>query len=270
MIQYQRKKKEKVNMIKVFKVPSSILNQRRNISVYIPDSHPGPYKVLYMHDAQNLFFKEASAYGDIWDVHTQFDRFLKSGIIEPYLIVGIENTKYRIDEYSPFDNSNIYKTFSSENRVPHYGQNYARFIVEELKPWIDEKFNTKKDAENTLIMGSSLGGLISLYCGLKYPEIFGGIGALSTSASWNPKGLDDLLANYKAKPHQKYFITAGTNESGKDDPKLNREYTRVSKKIVKQVKPHAQKVFFKFYEGGIHNETLWSLQLTEFAQFMHT
>src|SRR5690554_1136928 len=225
MIPYQRKKKEKVNMIKVFKVPSSILNQRRNISVYIPDSHPGPYKVLYMHDAQNLFFKEASSYGDIWDAHTQYDRFLKAGIIEPHIIVGIDNTKYRMDEYSPFDNSNIYKLYPDDNRIQPYGDKYAKFIVEELKPWIDKKFKTKKSSADTFMIGSSLGGLISLYCGLKYPDVFGGIGCLSTSASWNPAGLDALLDVLKAKKHQRYFITVGSNESGMNDDKANRNYT---------------------------------------------
>src|SRR5690554_1748526 len=123
-------------MIKVYKIQSKLFNQKRNISIYVPDNKKGPYKVLYMHDGQNLFFKETSSYGEIWDVHTQYDRFLKAGLIEPHIIVGIDNTKYRMDEYCPFDNSNIYKEFSDDNRVPYYGDIYARFIVEELKPWV--------------------------------------------------------------------------------------------------------------------------------------
>ena len=255
-------------MIKTFKVTSKILNQKRNISVYIPDNHKGPFKVIYMHDGQNLFFKEASSYGEIWDAHTQYERFTKAGLIEPHIIVGIDNTKYRMDEYAPFDNSTIYKTYSDEFRVPVFGQEYARFIVEELKPWIDIKFKTKKDKEDTYIMGSSLGGLISLYCGLKYPNIFGGIGCLSTSASWNPAALDNLLDTLKPDIHQKYFITVGSNESGKNDHKANRDYTNVSKKIYKNIKPLVNSIFYKVYEGGIHNETLWASQLSEFVQFM--
>jgi predicted alpha/beta superfamily hydrolase len=244
MIQCQRKGQK--NMIKVFKVTSKILNQKRNISVYIPDKGKGPFKVLCTHDGQNLFFKEASSYGEIWDAHTQYERFSKAGIIEPHIIVGIDNTKYRMDEYCPFDNSNIYKYYPSDNRLPHYGDKYAKFIVEELKPWIDKKFKTKKDKTDTLIMGASLGGLISLYIGLKYPHIFGGVGCLSTSASWNLAGLDALLDVYKAKPDQKYFVTCGTNESGKNDAKLNRNYTRVSKKLHKQLKPNAGKYSINF------------------------
>src|SRR5690554_3173992 len=129
-------------MIKVFKVTSKILKQKRNISVYIPDHIKGPYKVLYMHDGQNLFFKESSSYGEIWDAHTQYERFIKSGIIKPHIIVGIDHSKYRMDEYSPFDNSNIYKQYPSEFRVPYYGDLYARFIVEELKPFIEDRKST--------------------------------------------------------------------------------------------------------------------------------
>ena len=193
-------------MIKVFKVNSKILKQKRNISVYIPDIKKGPYKVLYMHDGQNLFFKEASSYGEIWDAHTQYERFIKAGLIEPHIIIGIDNNKFRMDEYAPFDNSTIYKNYSDEHRVPHYGDLYAKFIVEELKPWVDKKFDTKQGKQDTYMMGASLGGLISLYCGLKYPEVFSGIGCLSTSASWNPAGLDALLDVLKAKSNQRYFI----------------------------------------------------------------
>jgi len=268
MIQFQRKRKRKSTMIKVFKLQSKILKQRRNISIYIPDNHKGPFKVLYMHDGQNLFFKETSSYGEIWDAHTQYDRFLKAGLIEPHIIVGIDHTKYRMDEYAPFDNSTIYKYYPDDNRIPHYGVAYAQFIVEELKPWVDKKFKTKKDKSNTYILGASLGGLISLYCGLKYPNVFGGIGAMSTSASWNPAGFDALLETHKATPDQKYFITCGSNESGTNDQTKNRNYTRVSKKINKQLKPYAQKVFYKVYDGGVHNETLWAAQLSEFALFM--
>lgn len=255
-------------MIKQFKVTSKLLKQKRNVSIYIPDNHKGPFKVLYMHDGQNLFFKESSSYGEIWDAHTQYERFIKAGLIEPHIIVGIDNTKNRMDEYAPFDNSSIYKYYSDEFRVQHYGDVYAKFIVEELKPWVDKKFKTKPDKSDTLMIGASLGGLISLYCGLTYPDVFGGIGCLSTSAWWNPAAIDVLLDLYKAKPDQRYFITCGSNEYGKNDINDNRDYTRVSKKINKYLHPHAEKVFYKVYDGGIHNETLWAAQLSEFAQFM--
>lgn len=256
-------------MIKVYKVTSKLLNQKRNISIYIPDSTKGPYRVLYMHDGQNLFFKENSFAGEIWDMHTQAERLIKAGLIRPLMIVGIDNTKFRMDEYAPFDNSTIYLKYPDTYRVKFYGDNYMRFIVNELKPWVDKKFPTLKEKEDTMLAGSSLGGLISLYGGLMYPNVFGGLALLSTSSWWNETGLSALLSVKKPSNTQNYFISCGSNESGSLNAKDNRKYIHTTKKIYKALKPNINHSLHNVYDGGIHNEPFWASQVSEFLQFLN-
>lgn len=256
-------------MIKIHKITSKILKQKRTFSVFIPEGFNGPFQVIYMHDGQNLFFKESSYVGEIWDIHTQALRLMKAGLMEPTLIVGIDHTKFRMDEYSPFDNSKIYETYPDELRVPYYGDSYIDFIVKELKPWIDSKYPTKLESKYTTLAGSSLGGLISLYGGLFYPHIFGNIGLFSTSAWWNETGLDALLNIKRPLPDQYFYVTCGSNESGTLDAKHNRRYIHTTKKIQKSLRASNKHIFYKVYDGGRHNEPFWASQMSEFLQFIN-
>ena len=129
------------------------------------------FPVIYMHDGQNLF-DDATSYIGEWNIdETLNELFKKNG--KGFIIVGIENSgAKRIDEYTPFKN---------EKYGGGKGTLYIDFLINEVKPYIDANYRTKTNAKNTSIIGSSLGGLISFYGGLKYPKVFGKIGALSPS-----------------------------------------------------------------------------------------
>jgi predicted alpha/beta superfamily hydrolase len=149
---------------------SNTLSNQRPVTVYLPagyDADAGRrYPVLYMHDGQNLFGADAMFGG--WRVGQTADRLIAEGSVEPVIVIGIGNTSGRMQEYIP----------------PQDGgraQDYARFLIDELKPWVDGRYRTRSDAEHTAVAGSSLGGLVSLYLAWEHPDVFGRAASLSGS-----------------------------------------------------------------------------------------
>ena len=154
------------------------LNRTRAIWIYLPpdyDSEDNYYPVLYMHDGQNLFEDTTSFMGE-WGVDETLDSLFSNGYDVP-IVVGINNGgMLRIEELTPWAN---------EKYGGGSGELYMRFIVETLKPEVDKRYRTLPEANQTAIMGSSLGGLISLYGGLKYNNTFRKIAAFSPSFSYS-------------------------------------------------------------------------------------
>ena len=149
------------------------LGNRRDILVYLPPSYATSekrYPVVYMHDGQNLFDAAASFCGE-WKVDETLEAASATGL--EAIVVGIPNTgTERLNEYSPF---------ADPRRGGGKGDRYLRFVVDTLKPRIDRDFRTLTNRENTGIMGSSMGGLISLYAYFRYTDVFGFVGAMSPS-----------------------------------------------------------------------------------------
>lgn len=172
----------------------------RPIDIWVPpgyDSEPDSrYPVLYMHDGQNCFRDADSAFGTAWKVQDTLTALIRDGSARPAIIVGIWSTELRTREYLP---DRPFATLSPEARpivlvgqgLP-LGENYLRFLVTELKPFIDTTQRTLTGRDDTFIMGSSRGGLISLYALCEYPEVFGGAGCLSTH--W--PAVDGLILPY--------------------------------------------------------------------------
>ena len=150
------------------------LNRTRGIWIYLPpdyDSEDKSYPVLYMHDGQNLFEDTTSFMGE-WGVDETLDSLFANGYDVP-IVIGINNGgMLRTEELTPWAN---------EKYGGGSGELYMRFIVETLKPEVDKRYRTKPEPEQTAIMGSSIGGLISLYGGLKYNDTFRKIAAFSPS-----------------------------------------------------------------------------------------
>ena len=160
----------------------------RRVVVWLPSGYQakGPkYAVLYMHDGQNLFDTKSAGYGMEWQIDENLDRLIREKKVRPTIVVGIWNTPKRLQEYVP---SKAFKGLPNEYRAKVralYGgdplsDGYLKFIVDELRPMIDRRFNVKTDAANTAIMGSSMGSLISLYAIDEYPHVFGMAGMMST------------------------------------------------------------------------------------------
>ena len=169
----------------------------RTIDVWLPDDYPSAsdYAVLYMHDGQMLFDSTTTWNKQEWGVDETVGRLTKAGRIQPCIVVAIWNTGLgRHSDYfpqKPFeslpagyrDSLLLILNYDQETPLLKNGvqsDNYLKFIVQELKPFIDSVYATRKDREHTFIMGSSMGGLISMYALCEYPEVFGGAACLST------------------------------------------------------------------------------------------
>lgn len=160
----------------------------RHISVWLPpdyDPSGPPYAVLYMHDGQNLFDPASSFTRIDWGVDEAAAALIGEGAMRGTIVVGIWNTPKRLREYVPAKAFDRLPAHYMERVRGLYGgdplsDSYLKFIVKELKPFIDRSYNVRPDRDNSAIMGSSMGGLISLYAIAEYPEIFGAAGMVST------------------------------------------------------------------------------------------
>lgn len=168
----------------------------REIAVWLPENYSPKKKfsVLYMHDGQMLFDANQTWNKQEWGVDETISKLIKEGKIQNVIVVGIYNSvETRHPEYfpqKPFESLTekekaivtevlVQKGRISETFQP-FSDLYLQFLVEEVKPFIDKTYSTRKDQANTFIAGSSMGGLISLYAICEYPEVFGGAACLST------------------------------------------------------------------------------------------
>jgi|SRR5579883_624149 len=160
---------------------SCFLPHARTLSVWLPPGYglePNRrYPVFYMHDGQNLFDPHTAFGGVPWGVGDVAEREIQAGHVEPLIIVGVANTPDRLSEYGPLRRGSEHpKDLSHE---------YGRFLVEEVKPFIDATYRTLPEREHTAIGGSSMGGLISLHLCKWYPDVFGKCAAMSPSLWWD-------------------------------------------------------------------------------------
>lgn len=150
--------------------------QKRIVRVYLPKDYDGKkrFAVMYMTDGQNMVDRYTSAYGD-WEIDKRMAELNKKGY-DNYILVGVDcpkNPNNRSSEYT-FNNANLaYAVAKYVKNFSPYGDKFAKWIVEELKPYIDEHFLTLSDREHTAFGGSSMGGLFSFDIVTQYPEIFG-------------------------------------------------------------------------------------------------
>jgi len=159
----------------------------RDVTVWLPDGYRAdgpPLPVIYMQDGQNLHEGARAFGGQSWGVGETVARLIREGKIPPVIIVGIDNSAARGREYLPRRIFDLLPEASRTMIRDGWGGDpqsdaYLQFLVRELKPFIDKNYRTRADRSGTFVMGSSMGGLISLYAQIQYPEIFGGSASLS-------------------------------------------------------------------------------------------
>jgi glycosidase/predicted alpha/beta superfamily hydrolase len=188
----------------------------RNVDVWLPPGYDANaaerYPVIYMHDGQNLF-DPATSYGGVpWSVDQAMLRLMHAGKTRGAIIVGIWNTPARFAEYLPQKtvSPEQYAALVAQFKLPSFppqGDAYLRFLVEELKPFIDRTYRTQPERAHTSTMGSSMGGLISAYAVCEYPDVFGGAGCVSTHWPLGDGAVIDWFAQHQPKPgaHRFYF-----------------------------------------------------------------
>ena len=262
----------------------------RRVVVWLPPGYSpkGPkYAVLYMHDGQNLFDKATAGYGMEWEIDEHLSQLIADKKVRPTIVVGIWNTPKRLQEYVP---SKAFATLPADyrNKVRAlYGgdplsDGYLKFVVRELRPMIDKRLNVKTDRADTIIMGSSMGSLISLYAIDEYPQIFGGAGMMSTH--W------PLVIDPDGKPvsQQDYEIVSATFERylapALPDPKTHRLYfdhgsetldavykeyqDRVDAVVSKRGYVQGKNWLTKSFPGQKHNEISWASRVDIPLQFL--
>jgi enterochelin esterase-like enzyme len=220
------------------------LKYTRDVTVWLPPSYyksPNKrYPVLYAHDGQNVFIPNSIYSGD-WRMDKTSDSLMRAGKIEEYIIVAINNTKDRWEEYSG---------------TPE-GMAYINFIVNNLKPFIDTHFRTKPDKNNTAAIGSSMGGLISFYMVWLHPDVFSKAACLSNGFAYDDGHIIDKVAASDRKiPGTRLYLDCGDKEL---DKYFLTDNNRMDDLLAKK---HPEiKLMYRVYKGAAHNEYAWAKRL---------
>jgi len=225
-----------------FTIAAPQLDTVKQIWVYLPKDYQNSekrYPVVYMHDAQNLFDNETSYVGE-WNV----DGYLDQLTDKESIVIGIEHgNEKRIDELTPYQH---------EKYGGGKGDAYLNFLKDTLKPHIDFTYRTKPDASDTTIFGASLGGLISFYALIKYPEVFGKAGVFSPSF-WFSESIYDLVQSAVIPKSSKFFFLVGDKEGGDMVEGQERMI-----KLLKSKNVESKQIQSYIIQDGEHNEKLWS------------
>jgi predicted alpha/beta superfamily hydrolase len=221
---------------------SRILDTKRDLFVWLPagyeENSAKRYPVLYMHDGQNLIDPKTSFAGKDWQVDETITRLLAEHKIKEIIVVGINNSNDRLEEYS-----------DSEK-----GERYRKFLIEELKAFVDSKYRTLSDNKNTAIMGSSMGGLASFLTVWKHPEVFSMAGCMSSSFYYNDDKVFKMLDEYIGpKKHIKIYIDHGEDGLVRGQ-KMFCKLTQMGYVI-------GTDLDYFYVRGAEHNETEWAKRL---------
>ncbi|HSP45319.1 MAG TPA: alpha/beta hydrolase-fold protein [Chthoniobacterales bacterium] len=246
--------------------PSRILKNQRDVLVYLPPGYrrlsTRHYPVLYLHDGQNVF-DAATAFGGVeWGVDDTAQQLIRRKLMEPLIIVAIANTgEDRIHEYAPTAaRIDPPKRKRSKGLLRSYGQ----FLIEELKPFIDRKYRTQREAEFTALGGSSLGGLATLALGLWFPNYFTRLAVLSPSIWWDDCAIYEIVdkVDEMARPPLKIWLDTGTHEPG-----WERAATLRDRLMEKGWRLHDDLHYLEV-QGADHSESAWAARIDPVLRFL--
>ena len=246
---------------------SRILRNRRDVLVYLPPGYGRArrrrYPVLYLHDGQNVFDAATSYAGVEWGADETAQRLIEIKLIEPLVIVAVANTgRQRIHEYAP-TRGVIDSNARRQRRSRGWLRRYGRFLIEELKPFIDRTYRTRIDADSTGLGGSSLGGLATLALGLWFPSVFNRLAILSPSIWWDD-GVASRMVN--ALPHKlplKIWLDTGTREPGWERARELRD------QLVAKGWQLNRDLQYTEVEGGDHSERAWAARFEAVLRFLY-
>lgn len=226
------------------------LDRTRTVRIYLPPGYEESrrrYPVLYMHDGQNLF-DDATAYAGEWGVDETLNALSKSRGLQ-VIVVGTDNGGAdRIHELNSWDNPEFGKG---------EGEQYMAFVVDVLKPWIDQHYRTLPSRRHTAIMGSSMGGLISSFAISRYPGVFGAAGVFSP-AYWLAPQVFDYTAAHPPPTTARLYFYAGGSENDTMVPDTKRMVA-----LLRRAGLPRQNLEAVINPVGRHNEAAWR---SEFAR----
>jgi len=253
-------------------VSSKFLGPKRQVEIWLPpgyDDNPTTrYPVLYMHDGQNLFDPRIANTGVDWGVDEAVVRLVSKGVIPPIIVVGVWSTAARSREYSPW----------------HDAPAYARFLVEELMPRVNQEFRTRTGPANTAAMGSSMGGLLSFYLVTHHPDVFGACGCMSThfpiseevaarvlniptaeTPDTTPYILRDIRSGLKVPRGARYWFDYGSLSL---DSTYGPTHAAVRDWLLGQGLVEGRDFVIRRYPGATHNEASWRARLEDPLTFL--
>jgi predicted alpha/beta superfamily hydrolase len=248
---------------------SKNLVRKRSLIVYLPSGYDlfpdRRYPVMYMQDGQNIFDANTSFGGIPWGCGDIAERLARAGQAWPIIIVAVANTPDRVREYGP------------REKAPKKGKNadmsrrYGRYLVEEVKPFIDKNYRTMPGPHETAICGSSMGGLISLHLSQWYPDVFGLCAAMSPSLWWDH---EYFLRNISSSPGWMDMVKLWLDVGGREGQTRNvqigtaRRVRRLAK--IFEMRGRIEGVDYSYLEvpDGLHNESAWAGRFDRVLKFL--
>jgi predicted alpha/beta superfamily hydrolase len=235
-------------------VYSPELDNERDLLVSLPGGYSSRdrlYPVIYMHDGQNLF-DPATSFSGSWNVDVSMAEASLEGL--DAIVVGIPNMgKERLAEYSPFEHE------LGEGR----GEAYLKFLIDTVKPLIDGRYLTAPDREHTGIVGSSMGGLISLYAFFRHPEVFGFAGVMSPSL-WITEAATFSFVEQAPFSPGKFYLDVGDREGAHHVAKALRLKHLLEEKGYRE----GRDLMWVEEEIGGHHEVAWARRFRDALPFL--
>jgi predicted alpha/beta superfamily hydrolase len=242
----------------------------RGVQVWLPPSYEREphrrFPVLYLHDGQAVF--DAAMAGAEWQMDEAAQRMIERGEVAPFIMVAVDNTQQRVDEYTP-SRTRMPAERTGTGRAEDVGGGapaYARFLVEELKPEIDRRYRTLAAREHTSVGGASLGGLLSLWLALHHADTFGAALVVSPSVWWDDRFMlrDVARATIRAEKRAKLWLDMGANESTVAIP-----HVRLLRDALRERGWRDADLRYTEDPDGSHDEASWALRVPDMLRFLY-
>lgn len=237
-------------------IPKLSGDKKRRVYIYLPESYQkNPekrYPVMYMFDGHNVFFDSDATFGKSWGMNQYMQKSKKQ-----LLIVGVEcnhEGNCRLQEYSPFSFEN-----ATLGNIKGKGQIYMNWLIKELKPYIDAHYRTLPDRNNTIIAGSSMGGLMALYGACAYNHVFQRAACLSPSLWVNPGKVVQMIAKAQIRQDTCIYMDFGSEEMGNHIANAEAMISTSHLLLTKRVN-----LAMRIVPGGNHSEASWERQIPIF------
>lgn len=241
--------------------PSRVLGRKRDLIVYLPPGYyeqpSRRYPVLYLQDGQNLFDPATSFIrGKYWRVAETADELIAAREIQAMLIVGIYHAgEKRMQEYTPVPSKKL-----GGGKADRYG----RFMIEELKPFIESAYRTLRGPAHTGLGGSSLGGLVTLYLGLRFPQVFGKLAVLSPSVWWGGRWIHEFTSRARIELRPRLWLDIGTQEG----IRIVGDVARLRDILVTNGWVLGRDLHYEEIPGATHDEDAWARRVGPFLRYL--
>lgn len=258
---------KKENILEEYYLEMDYKKEKRRIRVILPNSYnqnkSKKYPVVYFHDGQNIFFNHESYSGVSWGL---IETIRDNKNLKEFIGVAIDNSPARMAEYSPWS---LDQSLADLKKEKPEGDNYADFIINTLKPFIDEKYRTKKSKKFTSMIGSSAGANISAFIGKKYQAKIGSLGIFSLASFAFKDEFESYFKDASLKAKQKIYIKVGTEESA--ERKISQAYIDSSVNyydlLIKAGIP-IDNIKLRIISGDTHSEEDWAKYLLECLEYV--